>query len=300
MDKSKKILVVYGGPSSEAEVSARTAKAIHGSLIENGFNASLLEFSFNFAEDIKKSAPDVVYNAMHGAFGEDGCLPGLLECLRIPYTHSGVRASAVAMDKALTKNILLQHNVTLAAGKVLTRDEVLAGNITGPCVVKPVADGSSVGVAILKKGEALDTKNLGSNSHFLIEEFVEGRELTVAVLDGKALGVLEIRPKSGVYDYASKYTSGATEYIIPAPVADDITKQAAQFAEIAHKALGCRGVTRSDLIYDENNNKVYFLEVNTHPGMTATSLVPKIAAGAGISFQQVIEKVLATATLEIK
>jgi D-alanine-D-alanine ligase len=299
MDKNKKILVVYGGPSSESEVSKNTAKGIFNALKNLGYKTEMLEFSFSFHEEIKKINPDIVYNAMHGAFGEDGSLPGLLECMRIPYTHSGVRASAIAMDKVVTKNILINHDVRFSAGKVLSRDEVLAGKYTKPCVIKPIADGSSVGVIILKSADELDNSALLNTSKFLVEDFVEGRELSVAVLDGKALGIVEIRPKSGVYDYKSKYTSGASEYLIPAPIPANIEAEAGRMAEIAHNIIGCKGVTRSDMIYSEKEGKVYFLEINTHPGMTETSLVPKIAASKGISYEQVVENVVNTASLEI-
>lgn len=299
MDKNKKILVVYGGPSSESEVSKNTANGIFGALEKLGYKPEKLEFSYNFANDIQKIKPDIVYNAMHGAFGEDGSLSGLLECLRIPYTHSGVRASAIAMDKVLTKDILLNHNVNFAAGEVLNRDEILKGKYKKPCVVKPVADGSSVGVSILKENDELDKASLSTSEKFLVEEFVEGRELSIAVLNGKALGAVEIRPKSGVYDYKSKYTSGATEYLVPAPIPENIEKIAFEYAEKAHNILGCKGVSRSDMIYNEKNGKVYFLEINTHPGMTATSLVPKIAGSKGLSYEDVVQKVIETASLEI-
>jgi D-alanine-D-alanine ligase len=299
MDKSKKILVVFGGPSSEAEVSKRTADGIFNALKKLGYKIEKLEFSYNFATDIQKIKPDVVYNAMHGAYGEDGALQGLLECLRIPYTLSGVRASAVAMDKVLTKDILLNYGVNSAKGVLLSREDILAKKYNKPCVIKPVADGSSVGVIILKENDELDTKQLSNNKSFLVEQYISGRELTVAVLDGKALGAIEIKPKSGVYDYKSKYTSGATEYLSPTSVPENIIKLAYEYAEKAHNILGCKGVTRSDLIYSEKENKVYFLEINTHPGMTETSLVPKIAASKGLSYEDVVEAVIKTASLEI-
>ncbi len=299
MNKDKKILVVYGGPSSESEVSKNTANGIFKAIQTLCYKVDKLEFSYNFPTDIQNIKPDIVYNAMHGAYGEDGALQGLLECLRIPYTHSGVRASAIAMDKVLTKDVLINHGVTLAKGRVLSTADVLAGKYKKPCVIKPIADGSSVGVIILRENDELDTNLLINDKGFLVEDFIEGRELSVAVLNGKALGAVEIRPKSGVYDYKSKYTSGASEYLIPAPVPEHITQQALRFAEIAHNILGCKGVTRSDMIYSEKEDKVYFLEINTHPGMTATSLVPKIAAAKGISYEDVVEQVIQTASLEI-
>ena len=299
MDKNKKILVVFGGPSSEAEVSKRTANGIFKALQNLGYKTELLEFGFNFSAEVQKIKPDVVYNAMHGAYGEDGALQGLLECLRIPYTLSGVRASAIAMDKALTKDILNNYDVDSASGRIISREELLAGKFKKPCVIKPIADGSSVGVIILKQNDSLNLNELSGNDKFLVEDFIEGRELTVGVLDGKAMGSVEIRPKSGVYDYKSKYTSGATEYISPAPIPENIAKIAYEYAEKAHNILGCKGVTRSDMIYNEKEHKVYFLEINTHPGMTETSLVPKIAASKGMSYEEVVDRILNTASLEI-
>lgn len=299
MNKNKKILVVYGGPSSEAEVSKNTANGIFKAIQKLGYQAEKLEFSYDFSSEVQKIKPDIVYNAMHGAYGEDGALQGMLECLRIPYTLSGVRASAIAMDKALTKDILLNHGINFAKGRVLSRNDIISGKYKKPCVIKPIADGSSVGVIILKEKDNLNEKLLSAESKFLVEEFISGKELSVAVLNGKALGAVEIRPKSGIYDYKSKYTSGASEYLVPAPVPKIIEAQAHEMSEIAHNILGCRGVTRSDIIYNEKENKLYFLEINTHPGMTETSLVPKIAASKGLSYEEIVEKIIQTASLEI-
>ncbi len=299
MSKDKNILVVYGGPSSEAEVSARTATAVLNSLNKLGYKAEKQEFSKDLASKLNELKPDIVFNAMHGAYGEDGALQGLLECLKIPYTHSGVRASAIAMDKVMTKDILLNYGVTFAHGEVISKKDILAGKYKKPCVIKPIDDGSSVGVIILKENDQLKEEQLMKAEKFLVEEFVDGREITVAVLNGKALGSVEIRPNSGVYDYKSKYTKGATEYLVPAQVPYDVLNQAHEFAEIAHNILNCRGVSRSDMIYSEKNKKLYFLEINTHPGMTETSLVPKVAAQLGMSFEDLVEKILETAGLEI-
>jgi D-alanine-D-alanine ligase len=299
MQKDKKIMVVFGGPSSEAEVSRRTSIAVFKAIKNLGYNAVETQFSKNIIADIQKEKPDVIYNAMHGAYGEDGCLQGLLECLKIPYTHSGVRASAIAMDKFFTKEILKPHGVNSAAGKIYLRNKIINENLKKPCVIKPVDDGSSVGVIILKQNEKLDISKLSNANRFLVEDFIEGRELSVAVLDGVALGAVEIRPKSGVYDYKSKYTSGASEYIVPAPIPKNIEEMAFEYAQKAHNILGCKGVSRSDIIYNEKENKLYFLEINTHPGMTETSLVPKIAAFKNISFENLVDKILASAGNEI-
>jgi D-alanine-D-alanine ligase len=299
MQKDKKIMVVFGGPSSEAEVSKRTSAAVFKAVKNLGYNAIETEFSKNIISDIQKENPDIIYNAMHGAYGEDGCLQGLLECLKIPYTHSGVRASAIAMDKFFTKIILQPNGVNSAKGKIYTRSEIEKENFAKPCVIKPVDDGSSVGVIILKQNEKLDISKLSNANRFLVEDFIEGRELSIAVLDGVALGVVEIRPKSGVYDYKSKYTSGASEYLVPAPISKNIEEIAFEYAQKAHNILGCKGVSRSDIIYSEKENKLYFLEINTHPGMTETSLVPKIAAQKNVSFESLVETIISSASNEI-
>jgi D-alanine-D-alanine ligase len=299
MQKSLKVMVVFGGPSSESEVSARTANAVLNALVKLGHQAKKTEFSKNLIQEIEKIKPDVIYNAMHGAYGEDGCLQGLLECLKIPYTHSGVRSSAIAIDKNFTKQILKNHGVNLAQGNILTRQQILQQDFKKPCVIKPLADGSSVGVIIIHENEDLDKSKLSKDNNFLVEEFIEGRELSVAVLKGKALGIAEIKPKSGVYDYKSKYTSGASEYVVPAKIPQHIYDIACKYAEIAHNILGCKTISRSDMIYSEKNDAVVFLEINTHPGMTETSLVPKIAASCNISFEKIIEEILSQASFEI-
>lgn len=302
MSKFKKIAVIYGGPSSEAEISNNTAKAVNSALIKLGYESNLIEFSSKLPEMLVNDGFDAVYNAMHGLYGEDGALAGMCEVMGIPYTHSGVTASAVAMNKAFTKNILLMRNIPMPGDYLFRRNDLFERQLPIPCVIKPLSQGSSLGMLILKDDDTEpDTSQLNDDELFLVEDFIEGRELTVAVLDGKALGVLEIRPKSGVYDYKSKYTKGATEYIVPAFLPPDITEKALKFAETAHNALGCKGVTRTDFIFCEKGEdpQVYFLEINTHPGMTETSLVPKIAASANINFEELVEKILNSANCEL-
>ena len=300
MSKFKKIAVIYGGPSSEAEISKNTATAVNSALQKIGYESDLIEFSDKLPKIIGKY--DAVYNAMHGMYGEDGTLSGMCEIMKIPYTHSGVTSSAVAMNKAFTKNILLMRNIPMLGDYLFKREDLFERQLPIPCVIKPLTEGSSLGILIIKDDdEEPDTSKLNDDELFLVEDYIEGRELTVAVLDGKALGVLEIKPKSGVYDYDSKYTSGATEYIVPAFLPPEITAKALEFAETAHKALGCKGVTRSDFIFDEKRDdpQVYFLEINTHPGMTENSLVPKIAESVDINFEQLVEKILDSASCEL-
>lgn len=298
--KNKKIAVVFGGPSTEAEVSARTAEAAYQSLIRQNFNAEKIEFSRNIASDLQNRKIDVVFNAMHGAYGEDGALQGLLEVLRIPYTHSGVRASALGISKPLTKEIVKNHGVNVARDIIVKGSQVKTQNeIKIPLVIKPVDDGSSVGVYIIKTLADLDNVKTENEKEYLIEEFIEGRELSVAVLDDVALGTVEIQPKNGFYDYKNKYTKGATEYICPAPVPQNIEDTALEYARLAHVLLGCKGVTRSDIIYNERSGKLYFLEINTHPGMTETSLVPKIAKSKNIDFDELVLRILLSAKTEL-
>lgn len=301
MSKFKKIAVIHRGPGSEAEISDDTAKAVLEALQKLGYKSELIEFCKELPEKLVTGKFDAIYNAMHGLYGEDGTLPGMCEVMQIPYTHSGVQASAVAMNKAFTKNILLMRNLPMPGDYLLTRDELFERQLPIPCVIKPLTDGSSLGVIILREDEEPDMNKLKNDELFLVEDFIEGRELTVAVLDGKALGVCEIKPKEGFYDYKSKYTKGATEYLAPAFLPPEIEAKALEFAETAHKALGCKGVTRSDFIYDDQSKEpqVYFLEINTHPGMTETSLVPKIAAAKNINFEELVEKILNSASCEL-
>ncbi len=302
MSNFKKIAVIYGGPSSEAEVSVNTAKAVDKALKNLGYNSELIEFSKDLSNILSSGKFDVVYNAMHGLFGEDGALQGLCEVMQIPYTHSGVRSSAIAMNKNFTKNILMFRNIPMPGDYLFSRDDLFNKQLPIPCVIKPLNEGSSLGILIVKDDDDdADVSKLNDDEMFLVEDYLAGRELTVAVLDGKALGVLEIKPKSGVYDYKSKYTSGATEYIVPARLPKDVERKALEFAETAHKSLGCKGVTRTDFIYADRlaNPQVYFLEINTHPGMTETSLVPKIAEYANINFEELVEKILKSAKCEL-
>ena len=303
----KHVTVLKGGLSSEREVSLNTAAAVAKGLKEAGYTVSELDVGATLAEDLRRLHPDVVFNALHGTFGEDGCVPGLLEILQIPYTHSGVLASAIGMDKPMAKLIFENAGIRCTVGKVMRRDEILKNPKSLPplpLVIKPTADGSSVGVLILTEPKDLADINeltLPNHEELLVETYVPGKELTVGVLDGKALGVIEIRPKAGFYNYKNKYTAGMTEYLAPAPISAEATKQAMQIAERAHRALGCRGVSRSDFRYDDTKGEpggMFLMEINTHPGMTATSLVPKLAAAAGIPFPQLVDKLVQLARLD--
>jgi D-alanine-D-alanine ligase len=304
--KNKRIAVVMGGPSAEREVSLNTGQAILAALREKGYDAVGIDLEpQRFIEQLREAGAQVVFNAIHGKYGEDGLLQGALELLGIPYTGSGVQASANAMDKATSKRLFLQAGISTPASRLYTAAEAkarpLAGEIIAafglPVVVKPATQGSSIGVTIVEAEAALAVAldiAFKYDDNVLIEKFILGRELTVSILgtdNPRALPAIEIVPHSGRYDYTSKYTKGATEYRCPAPL-DEAAAQAVQAEALAAFALlGCRGIGRVDIMLDAAG-KPYVLEVNTIPGMTATSLVPKAAAAAGMSFPDLCEQIL--------
>lgn len=304
--KNKKIAVVMGGPSAEREVSLNTGKAILAALQEKGYNAVGMDLNpRSFVEQLQKQQIDIVFNAIHGLYGEDGLMQGTLEMLNIPYTGSGVLASAMAMDKGVTKRQFIAAGISTPRSRLYSKldveqkklaDEILA-EFGVPVVVKAAAQGSSIGVVIVEKAADIEfavSEASKYSSHIIVEEFIKGKELTVSILGTdrlKALPIIEIVPQSGKYDYKSKYTKGATEYIVPARLEDDVTEKVQQIALEAYKLLGCRGIGRVDVMLDQKNQP-YVLEINTIPGMTATSLVPKAAASIGISFADLCERIL--------
>jgi D-alanine-D-alanine ligase len=289
---AKHVAVLKGGWSAEREVSLASGAACAKALRELGYRVTEIDVAPDIAEMLKREKPDVVFNALHGRYGEDGCVQGLLEILKIPYTHSGVMASAVAMDKPMAKVVFTTAGLKTPRGMVMSSEELLAGDpLPRPYVVKPANEGSSVGVHIIKDGHgSLALGHEENNTIWLVEEYIEGREITVAVLDGKPLGVTEIRPKSGFYDYENKYTDGKTEHLCPAPLTPKEYADVMQMALDAHIAIGCRGLTRSDFRYDGKD--FYILEINTQPGMTSLSLSPEIAASVGMSFNDLVEALI--------
>ena len=308
--KNKRIVVLMGGPSAEREVSLNTGKAILGALQEKGYNAVGIDLEpKNLVDQLKTAGAEVVFNAIHGKYGEDGLLQGALELLGLPYTGSGVLASAVAMDKGISKRLFLSGGIPTPRSRLYSRADI-ADNLVKeiiiefgtPVVVKPATQGSSIGVVIVEKEADLTAAVAGAfeySEQVLIEEFIRGRELTVAILGDdqpQALPIIEIVPHSGRYDYQSKYTKGATEYIVPARLDEATTSVVQKQALAAFKLLGCRGIGRVDVMLGENQSP-YVLEVNTIPGMTATSLVPKAAAADGISFAALCEQILQMARL---
>jgi len=288
---TRHVAVLMGGWSAERDVSLSSGKACADALERAGFRVTRI--------DVRKDPhallaalephPDVIFNALHGRGGEDGTVQGLLEMLGIPYTHSGVAASALAMDKPLTKVVLAAHGLPVADGAVLPPDRLGKEEpIARPYVVKPAREGSSVGVYIVEEGTNGPDYSGWSYGDALVEEYIPGRELTVGVMDDHALGITELRPRTRFYDYEAKYTGGVTEHLCPAPVPAEIAKACMDHAVAAHRALGCRGVSRSDFRWDEATDRLVILEVNTQPGMTDLSLVPEQAVKSGMSFEQLV------------
>lgn len=302
------VVVLKGGWSAEREVSLKSGAACANALREQGYQVTEIDMQPDIARKLAELKPDVVFNALHGNYGEDGCVQGMLELMKIPYTHSGVLASALAMDKPMAKRIFEAAGLTCPKGVTLTMAELLKGGdpMLRPFVVKPASEGSSVGVYIVTESDnrplavILEKDSADLGRHFLVEQYIPGREVTVAVLNDKPLGVTELRPHSGFYDYTNKYTDGKTEHLCPAPLPPDKYREVMEMALVAHRALGCRGLTRSDFRYDDtvpHKGKFYLLELNTQPGMTALSLSPELAAYAGISFNALVRALVESATL---
>jgi D-alanine-D-alanine ligase len=297
------IAVLMGGWSAEREVSLTSGKAVAQALAALSYKVTAVDVHSNVAEQLTQMKPDLAFNALHGRWGEDGCIQGLLECLKIPYTHSGVLASALAMDKPMAKKIFAYEGLKVAEGKVVHKSAVIGKDVLPrPYVVKPVNEGSSVGVKIILEHENFffDEASWPYGDEVLVESFVGTREVQVAVLDGKALGAIEIRPKGRFYDYEAKYTDGKAEHLMPAPIAPEAYKAVCTMAERAHNALGCRGLTRSDFRYDDSKGEpgvFYILELNSQPGMTPLSLSPEIAKHAGIEFNALVDALVKGAKL---
>lgn len=303
------IVVLKGGWSAEREVSLRSGAACAAALRECGYKVTELDMGRDVAQRLAELKPDVVFNALHGNYGEDGCIQGLLEIMGIPYTHSGVLASSIAMDKPMAKRVFESVGLACPLGMSMTLGELKQGDpMRRPFVVKPAREGSSVGVYIVTEEDNRPLSIiLEAESHtkdhesriYLVEQYIPGREVTVAVLDDVALGVTELRPKSGFYDYENKYTDGKTEHLCPAPLPEAAYQEVMAMALTAHRALGCRGLSRADFRYNDllNKPKFYLLEVNTQPGMTALSLSPELAAHAGISFRELVKQLIEGATL---
>jgi len=288
----RKVAVLLGGRSAEREVSLVTGRGCADALRGEDFDVVEIDPQDDLSAQLTAARPDAVFNALHGRWGEDGCVQGLLELLRIPYTHSGVLASALAMHKQRAKDVFRAAGLPVVNSIVVDRRVASEQHLMEPpYVVKPVNEGSSVGVFIIRKGDNRPPAELGSETWTLsdammVEEFVPGRELTVAVMNGKALAVTEITTSLEFYDYEAKYAAGGSRHTLPAKISHAVAERAMRLAEAAHAALGCRGVSRSDLRYDDTQGKdrLILLETNTQPGMTPTSLVPEQAAFVGMSY----------------
>lgn len=301
----EKVTVLMGGISAERDVSLDSGKACAKALSEIGFDVTSLDAKDDFIEKLIKNKPDKVFNALHGRFGEDGSIQGLLEHLKIPYTHSGILSSAIAMDKLTSKKIFKEANISSPEYQVIkTVEDFQSSKIGYPCVVKPNNEGSSVGVYIFNEPKKSDKDTvvtlLKKYSFLILEKYIPGREIQVAVMGSKALGGIEIVPTRSFYDYEAKYSANAkTKHIIPVKINEADYKKILDIALQAHNILGCKGVTRSDFRYNESDkvNKIYILEVNTQPGMTSLSLVPEIANYYGISFNELVKWIINDASI---
>lgn len=302
---TKQVTVLMGGFSAEREVSLTSGRACAEALREAGYAVKEVDVTRDMSALVSAldPKPDVVFNALHGRWGEDGCMQGLMDMLGLHYTHSGVLASALAMNKDRTKTLAADAGITVPHGVVVPLRR-LAGDdvLPRPYVAKPLDEGSSVGVQIVEQGDngpALPEGAENSDDLWLVEEYIPGRELTVSVMDGKGVAVTELRPKDGFYTYENKYTEGKTEHIVPAPIPTEIYQEALDAAAKVHEILGCRGVSRSDFRYDDTGSapgKLYFLEINTQPGMTALSLAPEQAAYKGMSFPELCAWIVESAS----
>ncbi len=303
---SKHVAVLMGGWSAEREVSLRSGAACAQALARLGYRVSQIDVARDIAAVLTDLKPDVALNVLHGRPGEDGTLQGVLEILGIPYTHSGVLASALAMQKDVAKAIFRAAGVPVPEGLVVSRFEAGSRHLLPPpYVVKPIAEGSSVGVYIVPEDHAHPPQELyredwAYGDRVIVEKYIAGKELTCAVVGEEALGVIEIVPAVRFYDYQAKYAPGGSKHLLPAPVSSFVYQQARRLALAAHLALGCRGVSRADFRYDdriEGTGGLVCLEVNTQPGMTETSLVPELAAHAGISFDELVKWMVEDASL---
>ena len=302
---AKHVAVLMGGWSAEREISLRSGEACGNALEAEGYRVTRVDVTRNVAEVLARLKPDVAFNVLHGRPGEDGTIQGVLEILRIPYTHSGVLASALAMDKPAAKVVMAAAGIPVPEGMVVSRAEAAKAHvIKPPYVIKPPAEGSSVGVFIVQPDHAHPPQELSRpdwpyGEQVLVERYVAGLELTCAVMGEKALGVIEIEPTTRFYDYESKYAPGGSRHILPARILPNVYQRARNLALAAHRALGCRGVSRADFRFDpRSDGDLVCLEVNTQPGMTEMSLVPELAAHAGLSFGELVKWIVEDASLE--
>lgn len=302
---SRKIALLMGGWSAEREVSLVSGRACAEALESRGHMVMRIDLQrdLRILLEAMQARPDLVFNALHGRWGEDGHVQAVLNILGVPYTHSGLLASSVAMDKAMAKTVFAAAGIPCPEGRVMSLAELRAGRpMPEAYVIKPVDEGSSVGVHIVQEGDnRLSVDDWPFGDEVLVERYIPGRELTVAVMGDRPLGVTELRPHSGFYDYTAKYTDGKTVHLCPAPVPEVVAAEAMRMALVAHRALGCRGLTRSDFRYDDTEGspgRLYMLELNTQPGMTPLSLAPEQADKAGIPFADLVEWMMENAACD--
>ncbi|WP_440978145.1 D-alanine--D-alanine ligase [Sphingomonas pseudosanguinis] len=296
------IVVLMGGWSAERPVSLMSGAGVADALERNGHRVTRIDMDRDLAAKLVEAQPDLVFNALHGSPGEDGTVQGMLDLMGIPYTHSGLATSVIAIDKVLTKQALVPHGIPMPGGRIVKSEDLFAGDpLPRPYVLKPVNEGSSVGVAIVT-----DTSNHGNPiardasgpwaefEELLAEPYIRGRELTTAVLGGRALGVTELKPKNGWYDFDAKYTDGLTEHVCPAQISDEIAEACKSLALEAHRILGCRGASRSDFRWDDERgvDGLFLLEVNTQPGMTPLSLVPEQGRHVGMDYDTLVQAIV--------
>lgn len=302
--KAKKIGVLMGGLSAEREVSLKSGAAVHKALLARGYNAVAIDVGRDLAERLTEEKIEVAFISLHGRYGEDGAVQGLLELAGVPYTGSGVLASALAMDKVFAKKIFAASGLTITPYVVFRKGDtpsVSSLPFVLPVVVKPSREGSSVGVSIVKSAEDFSGAIAEAFSHdgeILVEKYIKGREIQVGILDEKGIGAIEIVPKNEFYDFEAKYTDGMATHIMPAELPKDQYGDLLKLGERAHAALGCSGYSRVDFIVTSEKD-AYLLEVNTLPGMTALSLLPEIAQHTGICFEELVERILQSADLKI-
>lgn len=298
-----KLAIVYGGGFEESDVSRMSFNSIAKTLKASDFlKIDAINYSENIVFDIQKSNPDIVFNAMHGEFGEDGGLPVICEFLGVKYTHSGKTASVIGMQKDMCKILFNHHGIEIAKSVKITKKDLDENAMkllfdkvgSDKLVIKPNDGGSSIGICIIEKGVKMDLSSSikAKSEHFLVEEFIDGDDYCVPVLKGKSLGVLQLSPKSGFYDYENKYTDGKTEHIFPPKIPQDVCDKMMNWAEIAHNSISCHTLSRSDFRYDQKTSKIAISEINTHPGMTSNSIFPEVALYCGIDFQTLLKIII--------
>jgi D-alanine-D-alanine ligase len=301
---SKNILIVQGGYSNEAEVSRKTADNVNNALISKGYKTKVMEVNNYFINWLinNKCDVDIIFNALHGPWGEDGKIQGLFEYVGIPYTHSGVTASALGMNKQLSKSIFNSHGITVPKGKIINKDLLLDEDpYKRPYIIKPVNEGSSLGIFLIKK--ETDIKEITKKiklENFMAEQFIPGNDITVALIEGKPIGMIEIINQKDVYSYNEKYKSGSIKYIIPKNIEGVLEEKILKFSKKSYHSLNCEGIARVDFRLNRRSKqeKVFLLELNTQPGLTVNSLFPKIAENAGITFPDLVEWIINNASLK--